>query len=383
MNDHDYFEYYGIDTNESYDELQHFDFSKIKLPKIDLPKIDLPNIDLPKFNLPKIDLPKFDNPFDKKDKNNKNKNNKSNNKNNKKKTSASGSSKDGQGRYGREWKDHKWIDRKRDENGKWIYDYGNGFPGDRLGRAVPLEEDFAFNRELKDVKLEQNNKLSKITGLINDLGRLLISPELSDKIAAGMNFVGRLDEIKETAKAKIRQFGKRIDEKTGLPLKDENNTDTLEDDMYNVNPGWNNKDNGSQMNCPECSIAMDLRRRGYEVTAKEDIDGENANTLQNMYKGGQMIVCGADYEGQTTTEAFYETIKNEPEGSSGMMIMQWNDGGGHVVHYEIENGEPIIYDGQARERIPASEYTDLSWASGYMRTDNLEPNWDVVKEMVE
>ena len=382
MNDHDYFEYFGIDTDEPYDELQHFDFSKIKLPKIDLPKFDLPKIDLPKIDLPKINLPKFDNPFDnKKNKNDKNKNNKNKNKN-KKKASTSGSSKDGQGRYGREWKDHKWIDRKRDKNGKWIYDYGDGFPGDNLGKPMRLE-DTILNREVEDVELEQNSKLSKITGLINDLGRLLISPDLNEKIAAGTNFIGRLDEIKETAKAKIRQFGKKIDEKTGLPLKDENNTDTLEDDMYNTNPGWNNKDNGSQMNCPECTITMDLRRRGYEVTAKEDVNGENFNTLQNMYKGGQMIMCEPDYEGQTTTEAFYETIKNEPEGSSGMITLQWTDGGGHVAHYEIENGEPIIYDGQARVRIPASDYTNVAWTSGYMRTDNLEPNWDVVKEMVE
>lgn len=27
-------------------------------------------------------------------------------------------------------KNHKWIARKRGPNGKWIYDYGNGFPGE-------------------------------------------------------------------------------------------------------------------------------------------------------------------------------------------------------------------------------------------------------------
>ena len=28
-------------------------------------------------------------------------------------------------------KHHKWIDRKRNANGKWIYDYGDGFPGEK------------------------------------------------------------------------------------------------------------------------------------------------------------------------------------------------------------------------------------------------------------
>ena len=31
----------------------------------------------------------------------------------------------------RSWKNHKWIDRKRGPNGKWIYDYGDGFNGER------------------------------------------------------------------------------------------------------------------------------------------------------------------------------------------------------------------------------------------------------------
>ena len=42
----------------------------------------------------------------------------------------------------REWKKHKWIDRKRDKNGKWIYDYGNGFPDEKksLGMAAKLKD---------------------------------------------------------------------------------------------------------------------------------------------------------------------------------------------------------------------------------------------------
>ena len=31
----------------------------------------------------------------------------------------------------REWKKHKWVDRKRGKDGKWIYDYGNGFPDEK------------------------------------------------------------------------------------------------------------------------------------------------------------------------------------------------------------------------------------------------------------
>lgn len=31
----------------------------------------------------------------------------------------------------REWKKHKWVARKRGKDGKWIYDYGNGYPDEQ------------------------------------------------------------------------------------------------------------------------------------------------------------------------------------------------------------------------------------------------------------
>ena len=35
----------------------------------------------------------------------------------------------------REWKKHKWVARKRGKNGKWIYDYGNGYPDEQKKNA--------------------------------------------------------------------------------------------------------------------------------------------------------------------------------------------------------------------------------------------------------
>lgn len=365
-------EYLSIDMDMTCDELQHFDLPKFKLPKIDLPKIDLPKIELP-FGKKKSskDKKKDKSKDKKKDDKKKDKKNKSDEPKDKE-----------SGRYGREWKDHKWVDRKRDENGKWIYDYGDGFPDEVSGKrgltAEQANQPYALDNK-------QISKLQKVSGLLSDIGRMLISPDMEDKINAGKDLLGRMDEVGRTAISELKKFGKKTDEKSGLRMKDPNNKDTIMDDLDSVNPGWNNKDNGSQYNCNNCTIAFDMRQRGYEVTAAEDINGSNYRTMQDMYQGGNMQMFTADYYGQTTTEAVYDGMKSEPEGSSGMMVMQWYPAGsgGHVVNYKIENGEPIIYDSQTHERKPASEYTNIACEFGYMRTDNLEPNWDLVRTAVE
>ena len=98
-----------------------------------------------------------------------------------------------------------------------------------------------------------------------------------------------------------------------------------------------------------------------------------------------MNILYSDQTSEPSVDVFYDAMSREPEGSSGMMIMQWDPpgAGGHVVNYRIENGQPIIYDAQCRERMDASVYASRCYELGYMRTDNLEPDWDMVRQVVE
>lgn len=41
----------------------------------------------------------------------------------------------------REWKKHKWVARKRGKNGKWIYDYGDGFPDEKSDNSQKIIKD--------------------------------------------------------------------------------------------------------------------------------------------------------------------------------------------------------------------------------------------------
>lgn len=54
----------------------------------------------------------------------------------------------------REWANHKWVSRKRNDAGKWIYDYGDGFPGaeGKLGLMVPKPHVHRHGRRVSDYR---------------------------------------------------------------------------------------------------------------------------------------------------------------------------------------------------------------------------------------
>jgi len=71
-------------------------------------------------------------------------------------------------------RNHKWIDRKRGPNGKWIYDYGNGFPGEKRKRSYadvrPDSGDFVRVNGQKVFKAEDDtafirNRYNKFKGM--------------------------------------------------------------------------------------------------------------------------------------------------------------------------------------------------------------------------
>lgn len=57
-------------------------------------------------------------------------------------------------------KNHKWVDRKRGPDGKWIYDYGDGFPGEKRKKKFknvrPDSNDFVRFGGHKVYKAEDN-----------------------------------------------------------------------------------------------------------------------------------------------------------------------------------------------------------------------------------
>lgn len=348
-------------------ELYHFEFPKF--PKIEFPKIQAPKIELPKINLPKVELPKVDVAGIAK-------------------SVGIGNSSD----KDRMWKDHKWIARKRDKNGKWIYDYGNGFPGETKFGGDKITN---INPD-KDIKLYKPSMADKLIAPLTGLGKFLSSTDPQEMIQGGKEFIGGFSEMFKTLKANQLKAGAKEDS-TGLKRK---NKDRGKDyDLQNANPGFDNKDGGSQHNCPCCSVAYDMRRRGYEVTAKESRVGLSSEQIASFYKNPKVHEVTSDKSvnitpNMTTDQYVKESSKNltkaveqqfdtEPNNTRGMAYVEWNVGGGHIFCYEKENGKTTFYDAQSGEKVSVSDYVDQSTSFNYFRTDNLEPDYDQIKKVVD
>ena len=161
--------------------------------------------------------------------------------------------------------------------------------------------------------------------------------------------------------------------------------------------------NDSSINCASCSIAYDMRRRGYDVTApKQKGDGfmteeilqvykprnEKAYTKGDFYEAYGTEYKNADRNGNGTVSpvdsryrAFdtkqvndikREILKNNPEGSYGILNEYWYTGGGHSVIWSVEHGDVIIRDCQTNEVRTFEEDLTCAISCNWTRTDDLE-----------
>lgn len=181
-------------------------------------------------------------------------------------------------------------------------------------------------------------------------------------------------------KFKVSRVFDKIDN-TQLPLKSK--TTSKDDDLKMVNPSKNSKLIGPTNNCCLCTIAYDLRRRGYDVIAKQNAPVDllydvGYEDVHNMYKNSKKIEC-------KTAEKLKNELEKQPNGARGAAFCSWSGAGsGHVVAYEVENGKALLYDAQSGTKY--SKISDLFYdikSCSYMRLDNLEPDWRRIKLAIE
>lgn len=122
------------------------------------------------------------------------------------------------------------------------------------------------------------------------------------------------------------------------------------------------------MNCMNCTTAYELRRRGYDVEAGA---WRESNTryasLENWYEGVKIKAVDKP-------KNLIKAIKNDnPPGSRGNLMVQWNNGGGHSMAYEVDSkGKVHILDPQTNSVIDEDKLPDLISYANYARTDNLK-----------
>lgn len=192
----------------------------------------------------------------------------------------------------------------------------------------------------------------------------------------------------------------------------ENDIYTAMEDMDKVNETYSPFDFDTSMNCCNCSVAYELRRRGYDVEASPATDSYNgrmdrvyeyfqdaryvainedgSNTyisqpfMTQMYeKGGitekdatrypnsyKAVMIEHTYTEQSLTNGI---LSVSPPGSRGFLDVSWKNGGGHSIVYEVtKSGNLIIRDSQTYDEYPVSELVNRISNAYVARTDNLQ-----------
>lgn len=187
---------------------------------------------------------------------------------------------------------------------------------------------------------------------------------------------------------KKRNQSSSIDPNTGLYKIEKDHTQ--DEDMQAVNPSYSPDNPKTSENCGLCSIAYEMRRRGYDVTAGFSDSGTLPQDLRKCFPGvkertryGNRVVSALSQEPPMTVKdatKVANSFKRE-RNTRGIMFVGWGYGrGGHAIAYEVDsNGNLVIYDSQVRKVYKGQSAVNfLSYTSSCetFRLDNRKPNID-------
>lgn len=170
---------------------------------------------------------------------------------------------------------------------------------------------------------------------------------------------------------KEREFAKKVTKESDLKKKE--NPGTPEEDMAAVNPNYR-RGREYQANCMYCAAAFDLRRRGYDVQARERNVGGMDLEISEWYKDAKPTAYN-------TAAEVLDAARKQPNGARGMISGQgpW---GGHELAYEVNDNKLTIYDAQGNKTWKESQFKKFYAQGTVTRLDNCEPNWKTIGEVI-
>jgi hypothetical protein len=209
---------------------------------------------------------------------------------------------------------------------------------------------------------------------------------------------GRLNSAKqENRKDRSQQsYGFSLTKKTerfdehGIKLKkNEVFMSPIVSDMKAVNP-VKYGDKFRNRNCPYCSLAYDLRRRGYDVCApdkpevrEKDLvkfyEGFNHTWFLSEEEANKPQVPSAQRAKAITKWATRE-LKAQGPGARGFFDVTFGDKFGHSMIYEVGDHGVMILDTQNNKLYSISQVAQVITDVGYCRVDNKTPNFAYLKK---
>ena len=177
-----------------------------------------------------------------------------------------------------------------------------------------------------------------------------------------------------------------VDHISDLPKKTYNGTGDQDAIFANYRYG-HGYDDEYYSNCYSCTMAYEMRRRGYDVTAIPDDNGEfSADYILNTFIGSNKESQHVRRELSNYKEKISDddlnmlesTLKSKfSDGARGNLAVGWTRyGSGHSISWEIQDGDLIIRDCQTGEVYHSlkeiSDRTYGMWRIDFTRLDNLE-----------
>ena len=228
------------------------------------------------------------------------------------------------------------------------------------------------------------------------IAAMTVTALTADGIAKGAAYVREKRSDKRLSNAET-------DEATGLKLKSKEMT--KEQDMRAVNPARGSGEADNENNCAFCTLAYDLRRRGFDVVAKKDANGVDTHEFYKKYykdaeihnlkpkeyedmlkkyeRNPAMVLTDRNYskfQKAMIDNAERELLK-QGDGARGYLGVIWSGTyTGHSVAYEVSGGKVYVMDTQSATKRSLRYYQDLIRDCEYARTDNATPNYEQIKK---
>lgn len=145
-------------------------------------------------------------------------------------------------------------------------------------------------------------------------------------------------------------------------------------DMVTCNPGYGRP--GTTQNCAKCCAALELKLRGYDISAGRQTYPSTADAPSHWFRDARRV----DY---STVDA-EKALNSYGPNTSGILSFRYpGNKGGHAVHWTVDsNGRFEIQDGQNGRKF--GTLMDMIGTYGgdpgghvtTFRLDNCEPDWD-------
>lgn len=162
-------------------------------------------------------------------------------------------------------------------------------------------------------------------------------------------------------------------------------------DIKAINPKYTGLDGGYSNNCSNCTMAYELRKRGFDVTAKPLFGGRAVDTVREVFGNPKErtpdlsnVKTGFGSTKQYVNAVKADIGKNMPDGARGGIYLAFNGGGsGHIFNWTKSGGQVSFVDAQDSGRNADKNFNNSVRDSvRYFRTDNAKINMSLLNEQV-